>query len=39
MNGIRPIIDIKNVYKFFGQLQALHDVSLSISQGEQVAHS
>jgi polar amino acid transport system ATP-binding protein len=34
MNGIRPIIDIKNVYKFFGQLQALNDVSLSINQGE-----
>ena len=36
MNGIRPIIDIKNVYKFFGQLQALNDVSLSINQGEKV---
>ncbi|KAF5059894.1 Glutamine transport ATP-binding protein GlnQ [anaerobic digester metagenome] len=36
MNGIRPTIDIKNVYKFFGQLQALNDVSLSINQGEKV---
>jgi polar amino acid transport system ATP-binding protein len=36
MNGIRPIIEIKNVYKFFGQLQALNDVSLSINQGEKV---
>jgi polar amino acid transport system ATP-binding protein len=36
MNGIRPIIDIKNVCKFFGQLQALNDVSLSINQGEKV---
>ena len=36
MNGIRPIIDIKNVYKFFGQLQALNDVSLSINPGEKV---
>ena len=36
MNGTRPIIEIKNVYKFFGQLQALHDVSLSINSGEKV---
>ena len=36
MNGIRPIIEIKNVYKFFGQLQALNDVSLSINPGEKV---
>ena len=34
MNGIRPIIDIKNVYKFFGQLQALNDVSLDVRAGE-----
>ncbi|MGE4442012.1 MAG: amino acid ABC transporter ATP-binding protein [Desulfomicrobium sp.] len=36
MNGTRPIIEITNVYKFFGQLQALHDVSLSINSGEKV---
>ena len=36
MNGTRPIIEIKNVYKFFGQLQALNDVSLSINSGEKV---
>jgi polar amino acid transport system ATP-binding protein len=36
MNATRPIIEIKNVYKFFGQLQALNDVSLSISPGEKV---
>jgi len=36
MNGIRPIIDIQNVYKFYGQLQALNNVSLSINQGEKV---
>ncbi|MBP9942963.1 MAG: amino acid ABC transporter ATP-binding protein [Desulfomicrobium sp.] len=30
------MIEIKNVYKFFGQLQALHDVSLSINSGEKV---
>jgi polar amino acid transport system ATP-binding protein len=36
MNGIRPIIEIKNVYKFFGHLQALNDVSLSINPGEKV---
>ena len=36
MNATRPIIEITNVYKFFGQLQALNDVSLSINQGEKV---
>ncbi|UTF51910.1 amino acid ABC transporter ATP-binding protein [Desulfomicrobium sp. ZS1] len=30
------MIEIKNVYKFFGQLQALNDVSLSINSGEKV---
>jgi polar amino acid transport system ATP-binding protein len=36
MSATRPIIEIKNVYKFFGQLQALHDVSLTINSGEKV---
>ncbi|ACS79787.1 amino acid ABC transporter ATP-binding protein [Maridesulfovibrio salexigens] len=31
-----PIIEIKNVYKFFGDLAALSDVSLDIKQGEKV---
>lgn len=31
-----PIIQIKNVYKFFGDLAALSDVSLDIKQGEKV---
>jgi len=36
MNATKPIIEIKNVYKFYGQLQALNDVSLDISAGEKV---
>lgn len=36
MNGTRPIIEISNVYKFFGQLQALNDVTLNINAGEKV---
>jgi polar amino acid transport system ATP-binding protein len=31
-----PIIQIKDVYKFFGDLAALSDVSLDIEQGEKV---
>lgn len=31
-----PIIEIKNVYKFFGDLAALSDVSLDIRPGEKV---
>ncbi|WP_432736524.1 amino acid ABC transporter ATP-binding protein [Maridesulfovibrio sp. FT414] len=31
-----PIIQIKNVYKFYGDLAALSDVSLDIQQGEKV---
>ncbi|WP_290919493.1 amino acid ABC transporter ATP-binding protein [Halodesulfovibrio sp.] len=31
-----PIIQVENVYKFFGQLTALNDVSLNISSGEKV---
>ncbi|MDY0274555.1 MAG: amino acid ABC transporter ATP-binding protein [Desulfomicrobium sp.] len=36
MNGTRPIIEISNVYKFFGQLQALNDITLTINAGEKV---
>lgn len=36
MNATKPIIEIKNVYKFYGQLQALNDVSLDIAAGEKV---
>ena len=32
----KPIIEIKDVYKFFGDLAALSDVSLDIKQGEKV---
>ena len=32
----KPIIEIKDVYKFFGDLAALSDVSLEIQQGEKV---
>ena len=31
-----PIIQVENVYKFFGQLTALNDVSLNITSGEKV---
>ncbi|MEI3478131.1 MAG: ATP-binding cassette domain-containing protein [Bilophila sp.] len=31
-----PIISIKNVWKFFGQLTALHDVSFDVQPGERV---
>lgn len=31
-----PIISIRNVWKFFGELTALNDVSLDIQQGEKV---
>ncbi|WP_291327775.1 amino acid ABC transporter ATP-binding protein [Desulfovibrio sp. UCD-KL4C] len=33
---VKPIIEIKNVYKFFGDLAALSDVSLEIKPGEKV---
>ncbi|WP_462325002.1 amino acid ABC transporter ATP-binding protein [Desulfoplanes sp.] len=36
MNDTDPIIHIENVYKFFGSLKALEDVSLSINPGEKV---
>ncbi|WP_419779974.1 amino acid ABC transporter ATP-binding protein [Maridesulfovibrio sp.] len=32
----KPIIEIKDVYKFFGDLAALSDVSLDVQQGEKV---
>lgn len=31
-----PIISIRNVWKFFGELTALHDVSLDVQAGEKV---
>ncbi|MGE4291134.1 MAG: amino acid ABC transporter ATP-binding protein [Desulfovibrio sp.] len=34
MSETKPIIEIKNVHKFFGQLHALTDVSLSIGRGQ-----
>ena len=36
MTGSEPIIEIKNVSKFFGTLKALDDVSLEIFPGEKV---
>ncbi|MDL2271550.1 amino acid ABC transporter ATP-binding protein [Desulfovibrio sp. OttesenSCG-928-I05] len=36
MTGANPIIDIRGVYKFFGNLSALRDVSLSVFPGEKV---
>ncbi len=35
-NANTPIIQIRNVYKFFGQLTALNDVCLDIQPGEKV---
>lgn len=35
-NTNSPIIQIRNVYKFFGQLTALNDVTLAIQPGEKV---
>ncbi|MEG2005216.1 MAG: ATP-binding cassette domain-containing protein, partial [Bilophila sp.] len=34
--GVSPIISIRNVWKFFGQLTALHDVTLEVNPGERV---
>ncbi|WP_022661393.1 amino acid ABC transporter ATP-binding protein [Paucidesulfovibrio longus] len=34
MSETKPIIEIKNVHKFFGQLRALTDVSLEIGRGQ-----
>ncbi|MGX9365065.1 amino acid ABC transporter ATP-binding protein [Desulfoplanes sp. PS50] len=36
MNATDPIIRIENIYKFFGTLKALENVSLSINPGEKV---
>ncbi len=36
MTENNPIISIRNVYKFFGQLTALNDVSLDVNTGEKV---
>ena len=36
MAGRRPIIEIRNVDKFFGEFRALNDVSLTIHAGERV---
>ncbi len=36
MNAVNPIITIRNVNKFFGNFQALDDVSLSVDPGEKV---
>lgn len=36
MSASSPIISISKVYKFFGQLTALNDVSLTIEAGEKV---
>lgn len=34
MSETKPIIEIKNVFKFFGKLRALDDVSLDIGRGQ-----
>jgi polar amino acid transport system ATP-binding protein len=36
MSAVEPIIRIRNVFKFFGQLKALDNVSLDIVPGEKV---
>ena len=36
MAGRRPIIEIRNVDKFFGEFQALNDVSLTVHAGERM---
>ena len=36
MTATKPIIDIRNVHKFFGQVVAIKDVSLQIYPGEKV---
>ena len=36
MIGAEPIIQARNIYKFFGDLKALDDVSLDIFPGEKV---
>jgi polar amino acid transport system ATP-binding protein len=36
MSATEPIVSVKNVYKYFGQLAALNNVSLDIYPGEKV---
>ena len=36
MAGRRPIIEIRNLDKFFGEFQALNDVSLTVHAGERM---
>ena len=36
MTGTKPIIDIRNVHKFFGQVAAIKNVSLKVYPGEKV---
>ena len=36
MGNLEPIIQIKNVSKFFGPLKALDNVSMTVDQGEKV---
>ena len=36
MTGVEPIIVISNVYKLYGQIVALNNVSLNVSPGEKV---
>jgi len=36
MAGSRPIIEIRNLDKFFGEFQALNDVSLTVHAGERM---
>ena len=36
MSATEPIVSVKNVYKYFGQLAALNNVSLDIFPGEKV---
>ena len=36
MTAASPIISVKNIYKFFGELVALRDVSLDVAHGEKV---
>ena len=36
MAGMRPIIEIRNLDKYFGEFQALNDVSLTVHAGERM---
>jgi branched-chain amino acid transport system ATP-binding protein len=37
MNGVKPILSLRNVQVAYGKAQALHDVSLQVGDGEVVA--